>query len=51
MPKLNDNGKGSLKANLPKAFTDQLGWNKTTNVKVELKGKKLILSEVKHDSR
>lgn len=46
MAKLNDNGKGSLRANLPKVFTDQLGWDKNTNVKTELKGKKIIISEV-----
>ena len=46
MAKLNDNGKGSLRASLPKAFTDQLSWTKDTNVKAELKGKKIVLSEV-----
>lgn len=44
--KLNSNGVNSVRANLPKVFTDHLGWDKNTKVIVELKGKKLIISEV-----
>lgn len=47
--KLNDNGSGVLRPNLPKVFTDYLGWDKNTRVEIELKGKKLILKEVKDE--
>lgn len=46
MAKLNGNGKGVLRASLPKVHTDQLGWNKDTIVKYEIKGNKIIISEV-----
>ena len=44
--KLNDNGLGSLRANLPKVFTDHLEWTKDTKIEVELKGTKLIIKKV-----
>jgi len=43
---INDNGKGSLRANLPKVFTDHLEWTKDTQVEVELKGTKLIITKL-----
>ena len=48
--KLASNGLSSLRANLPKVFTDHLEWSKDTRIEVELKGKKLILSEVQDES-
>jgi len=44
--KLNHNGLGSLRANLPKVFTDHLEWTKDTQVEVELKGTKLIITKL-----
>lgn len=47
--KLASNGQASLRANLPKVFTDHLEWDKDTRIEVELKGKRLIISEVQDD--
>lgn len=41
--KLGTNGVASLRANLPKVFTDHLEWTKDTTVEIELKKDYMII--------